>query len=258
MTARSRKLLCAALLAALGAVIAASLSGCIPLPAGGGGLVNACVLCFHSQASLAPEPAAEAGPNTDEGAAAPFKMPALSVPALPTATEASPAPPGGGASTGDPPEGATPAPDPAPEDGETAPAPPGAADADPGLAQTLREAEGFCAKLCFDKNGVPHIGYGHQVTRVEAEAMLARDMADAAAAAQRVVGEPTWGALSERRREVLIEIAFWTGETGLSRFERMLAALRAGDFDTAADEITASALDPPTRAVRLANMMREG
>ena len=126
------------------------------------------------------------------------------------------------------------------------------------LAQTLREAEGFSASPYAGPNGVPHIGYGHRLTHAEADALLAQDIADARAAAQRVVGEPTWSGLTERRRDVLAEMAYMAGPTGLGRFRKMLEAVRAGDYDRAADEITASLLRPPARAGRLATAMREG
>ena len=133
-------------------------------------------------------------------------------------------------------------------------------DSSPDLAATLREAEGFSATVYPDPNGVPHIGYGHRITPAEADALLAADMASARAAAERVVGEPTWGGLSETRRDVLVEMAYLVGETGLAGFARMLDALRAGDFDAAADEIVASRLggQVPTRTARLAATLREG
>ena len=137
---------------------------------------------------------------------------------------------------------------------------PDAAAAPGDLAATLREAEGFSPTIYPDPNGIPHIGYGHQLTPAEAEALLAADMATARAAAARVVGEPAWGDLDEARRDVLVEMAFMAGEEGLAGFRRMLGAVRVGDIEAAADEILASRLAEqlPDRARRLAAAMREG
>lgn len=257
-----------------------AVSGCIPVP---GSTLNACIGCFHSTASTAigeapdaPEtpaaaipasPAAllDAGtpPTTDTEEASPGRAPGeahtdgavqsppapanpVPAPALPS-TEPTPAAPGAGAGAGDAPAAAP---------ADAAPT----SESDPGLAATLREAEGFCATPCRGPNGKVHIGYGHalRITRADGDALLAQDIADARAAAERVVGAPTWNGLTERRREVLTEMAYMAGPTGLARFEKMLAAVRAGDYARAADEITASLLRPPTRTVRLAHMMREG
>ena len=169
---------------------------------------------------------------------------------------------------GDAPPAATPAPAPAgadpwlmlriPPEGETAPDL--ETETHPDLAATLREAEGFSPTVYPDPNGLPHIGYGHQLTPAEADALLAADMAEARAGAARVVGEPTWGELDEARRDVLVEMAYMLGESRFAGFQRMLAALRAGDFEAAADEILTSRLDTqvPTRTARLAAVMREG
>ena len=129
-----------------------------------------------------------------------------------------------------------------------------------GLAATLREAEGYSPTVYRDTGGVPHIGYGHRLTPAEADALLAADIAEARAAAERVVGEATWRGLDEARRDVLVEMAYMLGASGLARFRLMLDAVRRGDFDAAADELAASLLydQVPTRTVRLAATLRGG
>ena len=143
---------------------------------------------------------------------------------------------------GTPPE-ATPAP--------TAPEP---------LASAVRAAEGLRLSPYADPGGIPHIGYGHRITAAEAEAMLAGDLAAAEAGAQRVAGEATWAALDPVRRDALTEAAFVLGPTGLGRFTRMLAALRTGDYASAAAELLDSrwATQAPARTARLAEALRTG
>ena len=135
--------------------------------------------------------------------------------------------------------------------------PPGPAD---DFAQTLREAEGLSLVPYPDTGGVIHICYGHRlpIDVPGCDALLVEDIDTAVAAAARVVGEPTWSGLTERRRNVLAEMAYMLGARRFRLFDLMLTALRAGDYERAAGEIKASLLRPPTRAARLANAMREG
>lgn len=129
--------------------------------------------------------------------------------------------------------------------------------AEPELAERLREAEGFCGMPC----GEPaHIGYGHflPLDAGSGDALLEYDISQATAAAERVAGGPLWERLTQRRRQVLTEIAFMSGGGGLGGFTEMLQALRAGDYARAADEIVDSDLQPVRRAVELAELMREG
>ena len=271
--------------AGIGAVLFLSLSlaACVPIP---GSTINACIVCFKSEAS------ARNGADADTSAEAPAALPAIPGSILPPASITPKASPSeastAGGAPGEPPP-ASPSPASAPSEVEPTPAAPGAGvgvgvaphvnltqthgtipattagpatepppvPADP-LAQTLRQAEGLSLTPYPDTGGVPHICYGHRITHATCDELLAQDKADAAAGAERVVGEPTWSVLTERRRYVLAELAYMVGATGLSRFTEMLKALHAGDYASAADEVILSALKPPTRAVRLANLMREG
>ncbi len=238
---------------------AGALSGCLPVP---GASVAMCVLCLDSSASVT-----QTTPAADAGDALPALPP---LPAPPAAPGADPAPaPAAPAPASEPP------PAPAPE-GESAPIPapdapaataeivpesgPGAGPERPALADTVRAAEGLALETYPDAGGVTHICHGHQVTVRTCDALLDADLAAAEAAAARIVGAPAWDALDAGRRDVLIELAYWVGPTGLARFERLLAAVRAGDFDGAADELLASRLpaQAPARAERLAAALRAG
>ena len=208
------------LIIALGAAV---LAGCVPALPG----TTTCMFCSTSTGSVV----VEGGARPPRGAAGP-----------------------GAATATDPAEGAPKLP---PEPAADAPAPkPGRT---PDLAAITR-AEGFSSERYVDPGGAPHIGHGHRVTPAEAGALLEADMADALSAAERVVGQPYWDALSEGRREVVAELAFILGGRGLSKFEQMLAAVRRGDFAQAAAEIVASRLAEqiPGRATGLARRMRDG
>ena len=227
------------------------LAGCIPsLP---GTNTAICIFCTESSSTGHGGSGAAAGESPE--------MPALPVglPGLPAPADGAPAtaPAPSAEAEGDDPAPEAKAPDLALRLRDFVPDASPTEAGDPELAQTLRDAEGFCASPCVGPNGHLHIGYGHLITRAEGDRLLARDMAVAAETAERVVG-PAWAALSKRRRQVLIEMAYMLGDTRLRKFGEMLPALRAGDYARAADEIADSALMPPTRVARLAAAMREG
>ena len=129
-------------------------------------------------------------------------------------------------------------------------------EAQDAITARVRAAEGFSPTPYEDTGGVPHIGYGHQLplTEAEANALLAADLAEARASAERVVGAETWATLDPARQDALTEAAFVLGATGLSHFEGMLSAIRSGDFETAAAELLDSrwAEQAPARVQRLA------
>ena len=203
--------------------LVAALAGCVPALPG----TTTCMFCSTSTGSVVVEGGARPSPAA--------------------------AGPGAATATG-PAEGA---PKPPPEPAADAPAPtPGPV---PDLA-AIAEAEGFSPERYVGPGSAPHIGHGHRVTPAEAGALLEADMAAALAAAERVVGNSYWASLSEGRREVLAELAFILGETGLRGFEQLLAAVRRADFVQAAAEIVASRMAEqiPARATGLARRMRDG
>ena len=69
-----------------------------------------------------------------------------------------------------------------------------------------------------------------------------------------------WDSLSLNRQIVLMDMCFNLGLAGLLAFKRMLAALEAGDYDKAADEMLDSkwARQVFTRSTDLAKMMKGG
>jgi len=74
---------------------------------------------------------------------------------------------------------------------------------------------------------------------------------------------PWWREMTDARQRGLINLCFmgWgDGTHGLSSFRNMLAALKAGDYETAATQVLASryAREVGERAVRIAEMFRNG
>ncbi len=68
---------------------------------------------------------------------------------------------------------------------------------------------------------------------------------------------PWFAALSPARQRVIVNVAYNVGVDGLGRFPRMLAALEAGDYATAAAEVLDSHL-APARAKRLHDALLAG
>jgi len=131
------------------------------------------------------------------------------------------------------------------------------------LIERVKLHEGFRSTPYLDTVGVLTVGYGRNLeaqpfTEQECAAWLIRELEDIAEEQL-----PTYGLLeldNKIRREVLVEMQFNLGETGLQRFRKMFLALAAKDFDTAAAEMLDSkwARQVGQRAVTLANLMRAG
>lgn len=115
-----------------------------------------------------------------------------------------------------------------------------------------------------DHLGYWTIGYGHLIDRRKgggisehiAELLLESDI-------NHIVGELDYrlewfSSLSDVRQRAIINMAFQLGVSGLLKFKKMLAALEAGDFETASKEALDSkwAQQTPARAGRIARMIK--
>lgn len=111
--------------------------------------------------------------------------------------------------------------------------------------------------------GNPTIGIGRElskrgITRAEATVLCENDIDEAQRGLDAIAG--WWRGLDETRQQILCEMSFNLGASGLGGFVKMLAALKAGDFNTAAIEMLDSKWKTQvgTRAFALANAMRTG
>ena len=96
------------------------------------------------------------------------------------------------------------------------------------------------------------------ITRAEAMMMLRNDLTRTRFGLEKVI--PGFLGLSRRRRMALIDMCFNLGLPRFLQFKQMLAAVVAGDFNLAAEEMLSSvwAKQVGQRARTLATMMREG
>jgi len=106
------------------------------------------------------------------------------------------------------------------------------------------------------------IGYGRNldangVSQDEADAMLAHDVQ---ICRDDLHAYPWWHDLSCRRKSALLNMRFCLGRTGFRSFKNMLAAIEAGDYYGAGDEVENSrfAQQVGARAIRIADALRAG
>lgn len=131
------------------------------------------------------------------------------------------------------------------------------------LRAELTRDEGLRLKPYRDTTGNTTIGIGRNLSGVgislaEANALLDSDISRAVADLDRNL--PWWKSLDGVRQRVLVNMAFNLGINGLLGFRHTLDAIRAGNFEAAANGMLASlwAKQVGQRATRLAVMMRTG
>lgn len=110
------------------------------------------------------------------------------------------------------------------------------------LKARIRHHEGFRSDPYVDSLGHVTYGYGHKITpinKLSAERLLTSDLQIAFAHTVDLFSD-VWRNLNQVRREVLVEMVFQMGKTGVSKFVKMCQALVNQDYDTAAQEMMKS------------------
>ena len=130
------------------------------------------------------------------------------------------------------------------------------------LRSSVRRHEGWRNKAYQDSEGIWTIGYGRNlqelvITKEQGEKWLEEDLRVARLASKRF---PEFTLMNPVRQDVFIEMVFNMGPSRVAGFRNMLAAIREGDWNDAADEMLDSkwARQVGRRAVRLAQIMRDG
>ncbi|MGZ8236368.1 MAG: glycoside hydrolase family protein [Methylobacter sp.] len=134
-------------------------------------------------------------------------------------------------------------------------------NADSALVNQLKRHEGFRPHVYRCTAGKQTVGYGRNlddtgISEREATVLLTHDISRAA---EDLIDQvPVFPNLSLNRQNVLVNMAVNMGIPRLLGFKKMLAALRANDFDLAADEMLDSqwAKQVGNRATELAQQMR--
>ena len=131
----------------------------------------------------------------------------------------------------------------------------------------LRAHEGLKLDAYLCPAGRLTIGYGHtgpdvtegmKITNEQAEEFLSLDAASAVSQCR--VAFLWFGALDDLRQNVIASLVFNMGLSRLREFKKMLAAIEARRFDTAANELMMSkyASQVGRRASELAEMLKIG
>uniref|UniRef100_A0A6M3J136 Putative glycoside hydrolase n=1 Tax=viral metagenome TaxID=1070528 RepID=A0A6M3J136_9ZZZZ len=129
------------------------------------------------------------------------------------------------------------------------------------IAKMIKRHEGGPHNVYLDSVGVPTCGWGHalhvgsEVPAYIAERFFYLDFKKAIEDYNRMELH-----LDTVRKAVIIDMLFNLGYKGLMKFKNMIAALRSGDYEKAADEMMDSKWHGQVglRALELENMMRDG
>ena len=128
------------------------------------------------------------------------------------------------------------------------------------LKEELKRDEGFKGEVYLCSAGHQTIGYGHKLAgnpmpEEIAERLLSHDMVEALGQCESF---EWFHALDGARQRVIINMVFNIGYNGVSKFEKMIAAIEVNDYSTAADEMVDSKWydQVGVRATRLTYMMR--
>ena len=132
------------------------------------------------------------------------------------------------------------------------------------LRAQLKLHEGVRRFPYKDSVGKLTVGVGRNLddvglSRNEIDTMLDNDIAQAAGDCRKTFF-PDWHSFDEIRQRVLIDMMFNLGLTRFRGFKKMIVAVKAQDWDRAADEMVDSKWyrQVGTRGERLVKMMRTG
>ena len=134
------------------------------------------------------------------------------------------------------------------------------------LLQSVKKHEGYRNKVYLDTLGKRTVGVGHLCVEDFWEdnkeyeekflmTILEHDLQTAIKGAERLLKDCP--VLDDLAKEIIIEMVFQLGETGVSKFKNMLKALKVPDYQTAAIEMLDSkwAKQTPERAAGMSSEM---
>jgi lysozyme len=135
------------------------------------------------------------------------------------------------------------------------------------LKERIKIHEGFCDTVYKDTLGKRTIGYGHLCTDNEEwidgkpydiqylNDVFEGDFNEAVRQTEQLIGNLV---LQKEANEIIIEMVFQLGMSGVSKFKKMWAALKDQNYNEAANQMLDSkwAKQTPNRAQDLAEIMR--
>ena len=137
------------------------------------------------------------------------------------------------------------------------------------LLESVKKHEGYRNKVYLDTLGKRTVGVGHLCVEDFWEddkeyeekflmTILEHDLSDAIKGANDLMAENGCMDMNEKAHELIIEMVFQLGKTGVSKFRNMWKALSSLEYSTAASEMLDSrwAKQTPNRANGMADIMR--
>ena len=138
------------------------------------------------------------------------------------------------------------------------------------LLKSVKEHEGFRSKVYLDTLGKRTVGYGHLCVEDHweddkeyewgyLEEILHNDLREAIAGADELIEQHNCKDLEGKAKEVIVEMIFQLGKTGVSKFKKMWEALSEYNYIGASFEMLDSkwANQTPNRAKKMAALMKE-
>ena len=136
------------------------------------------------------------------------------------------------------------------------------------LLESVKKHEGYRNKVYLDTLGKRTVGVGHLCVEDFWEddkeyeesflmEILQKDLQEAIRGAKELMEEHGCADIDERAEEIIIEMVFQLGRTGVKKFRNMWKALSALDYSTAAEQMLDSrwAKQTPNRARRLSDII---
>ena len=129
------------------------------------------------------------------------------------------------------------------------------------LLESIKHHEGFVEHVYDDSLGIPTIGYGFAIKDLILEEDLCEEilLRKLRTLGRSVMGKfPFFDSLPSYCKDVLMEMCFQLGVTGVSKFKKALKAMEDGDWEKAADEMLDSkwAKQTPNRAKEMSDIIR--
>ena len=129
------------------------------------------------------------------------------------------------------------------------------------LLESIKHHEGFVEHVYDDSLGIPTIGYGFAIKDLILDEDIAEDILMRKLERLKRNANSRFKWLEDMPvvvQEVILNMCYQLGVTGVSKFRKAISALQEGDWDEAADEMLDSlwARQTPNRATELSNIVR--
>ena len=129
------------------------------------------------------------------------------------------------------------------------------------LLESIKKHEGFVEHVYDDSLGIPTIGYGFAIKDLILDEDIAEDILMRKLERLRRNANSRFKWLEDMPvviQEVILNMCYQLGITGVSKFRRAISAFQEGDWDEAANEMLDSlwARQTPNRATELSNIVR--